>query len=194
MLATKYAIDTHFIIKKYKNPYKLLLYIYDSFKRTPYTINYEANKTELNISYEGPEFGLKELAEIAEKQKDRKIGGNGAKNILNNSNISYNYDGIKNIWTIKGDFIPFIYERKIPENIDDLTLNEFYEYNNLKDPVYEISYNIIGNHNIKYNKNVTLFIIRIILFKYWPNKIKDKIIKCKIIFKYKWNQKYNREA
>jgi hypothetical protein len=163
MLATKKAVDNHPLIKYRKRPTASLIKVYSSYKRKPYTINYISNGQALEIKYEGPKFGLDELRN---SQSKRALGGNGARVILNAPNVSYTYDKGVNVWRVSGEFPVFEYNRPIPEEMSGLKLIEFYqEPESGEDVVMEISSNIIAHHNIIYERNTTLFILKALLKK-----------------------------
>ena len=174
MFATKYRVDTHPIVRYWpkKGRTMLLITIYDQYKREPYVIDYKSDGTALEIRYTGEKFGLEELKQATDVQK-RTIGGNGTKVLLQNPEVSHRYEMGFNIWRVNGDFKVFECQRPIPEEIGsfkdsqtgELSLTEFaryyeYEADLYPDPVFEITYNIIAHHNIMYEKNTTLFILK----------------------------------
>ena len=164
MLATKYRVDKHPIVRYWpkKGKAMLIITIYGRYKMVPYVIDYKSDGEYLEIRYTGEKFGIEELRQASESQK-RTIGGNGAKALLNNTDVSHRYELGVNIWTVKGNFKVFEYQRPIPEELSGLKLSEHYDeaiFADAPDPVTEITYNIIAHHNIIYEKSTTIFILK----------------------------------
>ena len=172
MLATKYRVDTHPIVRYWpkKGKTMLLITIYGRYKMAPYVIYYKSDGEYLEISYTGEKFGLEELRQATKSQEKRTIGGNGAKALLNNPDVSYRYEMGANIWTVKGTFKVFEYQRPIPEEISGLNIMKYYDeviFSDVPDPVTEITYNIIAHHNIIYEKCTTVFILKGVFKRYY---------------------------
>ena len=164
MFATKYRVDTHPIVRYWpkKGRTMLLITIYGRYKRAPYVIDYKSDGEYLEIRYTGRKFGLEELRQASQSQK-RTIGGNGAKALLGNPDVSHRYEAGINIWTVKGTFKVFEYQRPIPEELSGHNLSKYYDevlISDTPDPVTEITYNIIAHHNIIYEKSTTVFILK----------------------------------